>query len=248
MARRGLMAESPEQDSYQKIKKLFDEKKFDEIIRYCQKLLVEDSKNKVALQNISTAYNIVGGYQDAIETADKMLKIDRTDEFALKNKMFAYEQLQNNDEVLKCCEQILEKNTGDVDTLIGKGIALSKTGKHDSAISIYKKVLNIDTRNLDALMNLAITYNYLQKYQEAITYYDMIQEVTLNFSNVQLEKSKAFEALGKIDDAFLAAQGIRLHEAETIKADAKLKNYSVQHAFELKRFHELTKMKNDDSD
>ena len=111
MARRGLMAESPEQDSYQKIKKLFDEKKFDEIIRYCQKLLVENSKNKVALQNISTAYNIVGGYQDAIETADKMLKIDRTDEFALKNKMFAYEQLQNNDEVLKCCEQILEKNT-----------------------------------------------------------------------------------------------------------------------------------------
>ena len=101
MARRGLMAESPEQDSYQKIKKLFDEKKFDEIIRYCQKLLVEDSKNKVALQNISTAYNIVGGYQDAIETADKMLKIDRTDEFALKNKMFAYEQLQNNDEVFE---------------------------------------------------------------------------------------------------------------------------------------------------
>ena len=44
------------------------------------------------------------------------------------------------------------------------------------------------------------------------------------------------KALGKKDDAFLAAQGIRLDEAENIKHDAKIKNYSVQHAFELKRF------------
>ena len=31
-----------EQEPYLKIKKLFDEKKFDDIIDYCQKLLVKD--------------------------------------------------------------------------------------------------------------------------------------------------------------------------------------------------------------
>ena len=237
-----------EQESYLKIKKLFDGKKFDEIITYCQKLLGSDSKNQIALQNISMAYNMIGGYKDAIQNSDKMLEIDKTNEFALKNKMFANEKLDNHDEVLKCCEQILAKNKVDVDTLIGKGIALNKIGNHNDAISIYKKVLDIDERNVDSLMNLAITYNYLQKYNNAITYYDMVQDITQKFSNIPFDKSKAFEALGKTDDAFLAVQGIRLQEAESIKTDAKLKNYSVQHAFELRRFYQLSKVKNDDSD
>ena len=86
-----------EQEPYLRIKKLFDEKKFDEIITYCQKLLVKDSKNKIALQNISTAYNIVGGYHDAIQSSNKILEADKTDEFALKNKMFANEKLENHD-------------------------------------------------------------------------------------------------------------------------------------------------------
>ena len=230
-----------EQEPYLKIKKLFDGKKFDEIITYCQKLLVKDPKNKLALQNISAAYNMVGGYQDAIQSSNKIL------EFALKNKMFANEKLENHDEVLICCEQILAKNKDDIDTLIGKGITLNKTGKHDDAISVYKKVLMIDARNVDSLMNLAITYNYLQKYTDAINYYDKVQDLTQKFSNIPFEKSKAFEALGKTDDAFLAAQGIRLQEAESIKTNAKSKNYSVQHAYELKRFHKLSKLKDNDS-
>ena len=141
----------------------------------------------------------------------------------------------------------MRQNKNDVDVLIGKGIAHNKTGKHDDAISIYKKVLNFDQKNIDALMNLAITYNHLQKYQDAITFFDMIQEITQKYPSVQIEKSKAFQALGKNDDAFLAAQGLRLREAESIKIDAKLKNYSVQHAFELNRFRESAKGKNDDS-
>ena len=143
--------------------------------------------------------------------------------------------------------QILAKNKDDIDTLIGKGITLNKTGKHNDAISVYKKVLMIDARNVDSLMNLAITYNYLQKYTDAINYYDKVQDLTQKFSNIPFEKSKAFEALGKTDDAFLAAQGIRLQEAESIKTNAKSKNYSVQHAYELKRFHELSKLKDNDS-
>ena len=101
---------------------------------------------------------------------------------------------------------------------------------------------------MDSLLNLAITYNYLQKYTDAIDYYDKVQDLTQKFSNIPFEKSKAFKALGKSDDAFLAAQGIRLQEAESIKANAKLKNFSVQHVYELKRFYELSRLKDNDSD
>ena len=242
------MKKSLEKNSYLEIKKLFDAKKFDDVISYCQKLLETDPKNILALQNISSAYNMVGAYQDAIKSASIVLEETNDDEFALKNKMFANEKMNCHDEVLECCEKILVQNNDDVDALIGKGVALNKTGKHDDAISIYKKVLSVDKRNIDALMNLAITYAHLQKYHDAITYYDMIQKVTLKFSNIPFEKSKAFQALGKTDDAFLAARGVALEEAESIKNNAKLKNYSVQHAFELKRFHKSHKMRHDDSD
>ena len=100
---------------------------------------------------------------------------------------------------------------------------------------------------MDTLLNLAITSKYLQKYADAIDYYDKVQDLTQKFSNIPLEKSKAFKALGKTDDAFLAAQGIRLQEAESIKANAKLKHSSVQHVYELKRFYELSRLKDNDS-
>lgn len=240
------MTDLIENDHYLKIKKLFDGKKFDEIITYCQKLLEKNTDDKLALQNIATAYNMVGAYQDAILCSEKVLGMDSNDEFALKNKIFASEKLEMHDQVLICCNKILKNNCDNIDVLIAKGIAFNKTEKHEDAISAYKKVLTTDKNNLDALMNLAITYNHLQMYNDAITYYDMIQEITPKFSNIPIEKSKAFEALGKNDDAFLAAQGIRLDEAENIKNDAKIKKYSVQHAFELKRFHASSKVKHDD--
>ena len=222
-------------DPYLRVKKLFDGKKFEDIIIYCQKLLEKDPKDKFALQNLSTAYNMIGAYNDALIHSDAVLELDFTDEFALKNKMFAYEKLENHEEVIKCCKLILEKNNGDIDTLITKGISFNKTGKHEDAVSTYKLVLSIDRKNLDALMNLAITY------------YDKIQELTTKFSNIPIDKSKAFEALGKTDDAFLAAQGIKIDEAENIKNEAKIKNYSVQHAFELKRFHMSSRVKDNDT-
>jgi len=241
------MTDLVKNDPYLRIKKLFDEKKFEDIIIYCQKLLEKDPKDKFALQNLSTAYNMIGAYNDALIHSDTVLELDFTDEFALKNKMFAYEKLENHEEVIKCCKLILEKNNDDVNTLIAKGISFNKTGKHEDAISTYKLVLSIDRRNLDALMNLAITYNHLEKYHDAITYYDKIQELTTKFSNIPIDKSKAFEALGKTDDAFLAAQGIKIDEAENIKNEAKIKNYSVQHAFELKRFHMSSRVKDNDT-
>ena len=82
-----------EQDPYQKIKKLFDGKKFDEVITYCQKILENDPTNKIALQNIGSAYNVVGAYHDAIKNANKILEINNGDTeslFKLINKFAEY--------------------------------------------------------------------------------------------------------------------------------------------------------------
>ena len=90
-------------------------------------------------------------------------------------------------------------------------------------------------------MNMAVTLNYLGRYQDAIPYYDTVQQIAPKITRAAREKSEAFKALGKEDDAFLAAQGIRLDEAELLKADAKKNKYTVQHAFLLKRYNKTEK-------
>ena len=223
-------------DPVTELKKLFDTKKFDTAIEFCQKLLEKDPNDPIALQNLSTAYYIVGAYEDSIKCCDKILVKDVNEEHAVKNKMLALEKLERHDEVLKYCEILIAKNDKDVDALVTKGIALNKMGKHEDALTFYDLALELDKTDVDALMNMAVTLNYLERYQEAIPYYDTVQQIMPKFSRAASEKSEAFKALGKEDDAFLAAQGIRLDEAELLKADAKENKYTVQHAFLLKQY------------
>ena len=230
------MKDIPMIDPVTELKKLFDAKKFDSAIEFCQKLLEKDPNDPIALQNLSTLYYIVGAYEDSIKCCDKILEKDVNEEHAIKNKMLGLEKLDQHEEVLKCCEILLSKNGKDVDALVTKGIALNKIGKHEDALTLYDLALELDKTDVDALMNMAVTLNYLERYQEAIPYYDTVQQIMPEFSRAAVEKSEAFKALGKEDDAFLAAQGIRLEEAEVLKADAKENKYSVQHSFLLKRY------------
>ena len=230
-----------EQEPILRLKKLFEKKQFDDIISFCHDLLKNDSKNMIALQNLSTAYIMVGANDDAIKYCEKVLKLDSTDEHALKNKMFAYEKLEKHDEVINCCDTILAKYPDDVDALVTKGIALNKTGVHDDAIEIYKIVLKKDPNNVDALMNIAVTLKFLKKLDEAIKYYDKIQILDPSVKRASIEKYEVFTELGSTDDAFLAAQGITTDEAKEIKTEAKENDYSVQHAYSLRRFYKLQK-------
>ena len=231
------MKDIPLIDPVTELKKLFDTKKFDAAIEFCQKLLEKNPNDPIALQNLSTAYYIVGAYNDTIKCCEKILEKDANEEHAVKNKMRASEKLELHEEVLRCCEILLSKNNKDVDALVTKGIALNKTGKHEDALTLYDLALELDKTNVDGLMNMAVTLNYLGRYQEAIPYYDTVQQIMPEFSRAAVEKSEAFKALGREDDAFLAAQGVRLKDAELLKQDAKENKYSVQHAFLLKRYN-----------
>ena len=52
------MKDTPLLDPVTELKKLFDTKKFDAAIEFCQKLLVKDPNDLIALHNLSTAYSV----------------------------------------------------------------------------------------------------------------------------------------------------------------------------------------------
>ena len=64
-------------DPVTELKKLFDAKKFDAAIEFCQKLLENNPNDPIALQNLSTLYYIVGAYEDALICCNKVLEKDK---------------------------------------------------------------------------------------------------------------------------------------------------------------------------
>ena len=113
---------------------------------------------------------------------------------------------------------------------------------------ITQTMKNNPGKAVDSLTGVTVVTHYeaAKNYFLLGKCHELLNQEEIGF-NYFITSKKAFEALGKTDDAFLAAQGIKIDEAENIKNEAKIKNYSVQHAFELKRFHMSSRVKDNDT-
>ena len=116
-----------------------------------------------------------------------------------------------------------------------------KLGEQENAMKYFNEALKIQPKLAFAHNNLGNLFKDLKKFDEAIQYYDKIQILHPNVKRASIEKYEVFTELGSADDAFLAAQGITIQEAKEIKDQAKENDYSVQHAYSLRRFYKLQK-------
>lgn len=221
------------------IKKLFGEKKWDDLISFCKKMLQEDPKDLVALQNVTTAFLHAGRFEDALESCQAVLDMNESDEYALKNKIFALEKLRKYDDVIICADRLLAKNKDDAWAHDSKGLALNKLGKHIEALECYDRSLEINQDNTVAIMNKAITLSFLQKFEDAIPLYDKAQKLEGTIQGAATAKSEAYQRLGKEDEAFLAAQGLLIDDIRRYITEAKSKKMRVFDLFCLNEYNEL---------
>lgn len=208
------------------IKKLHADKKWEEMVSFCKKMLEGDPKDLVALQNMTTALLHQGKFEDALMCCQQVLDMNEFDEYALKNKIFALEKLQKFDDVIICAERLLTKNKNDTWALDSKALALNELGKHKDALETYDTSLRINQNNITALMNKAVTLSFLQKYEDAIPFYDSAQKIE-KIKEAAAAKSEAYKKLGKEDEAFLAAQGLLVDDIEKCIAEAREKKMRV---------------------
>ncbi|MGI0004003.1 MAG: tetratricopeptide repeat protein [Candidatus Nitrosotenuis sp.] len=223
------------------IKGLYGDKKWDDIISFCQKMLQEDPKDLVALQNMATALLHAGRLEDALLQCQVVLDMNEFDEYALKNKVFALERLRKYDDVIMCADRLLSKNKDDAWAHDSKGLALNELGKHKDALECYDKSLAINQNNITAIMNKALTLSFLQKFEDAITLYDKAQRLDGVIKEAAVAKSAAYQKLGREDEAFLAAQGLLIDDIQKYIAEAKTKKMRVFDLYCLNEYQELDK-------
>ncbi|MEW6042731.1 MAG: tetratricopeptide repeat protein [Thermoproteota archaeon] len=221
------------------IKKLYNDKKWSEIVSFCKNMLEEDPKDLVALQNMATACLHLGKYEDALYCCEAVLEHNDSDEYALKNKIFALERLKRYQDVIACADKLLQKNPNDEWAHDSKGLSLNELGRHDDAIACYDKSLQLNPNNTTALMNKAITLAFLQKYEDAISMYDHVQKIDNTIKEAALAKSDAYHRLGSEDEAFLAAQGLLVEDIQKYVTEARTKKMKVFDLYCLNEYLEL---------
>ncbi|MEM3089264.1 MAG: tetratricopeptide repeat protein [Candidatus Nitrosotenuis sp.] len=221
------------------IKKLFADRKWDEVIEFCKKMLDDDPDDMIALQNLASAYIRIGRFTDAVSACDTVLSLNPYDEYALKNKVYALENLKRYEEAMILYDKLLEKNPSDIWAMDGRGLALNQIGRHEEALSWYDRALKHNPNDVTALVNAAATLAFLKMYGDAVSYYDRAQKIDPSLKGVAIAKSEAYYGLGMEDDALLAAQGMLNEDIGKLKEEARKRRMRPFDLLCLNEFNEL---------
>ena len=71
---------------------MFQTGKFEDMLVYCKKLLENDPKDMMGLQNTALSLIHLERFDEAIFYCNKVLEIKNYDTYALKNKIYALEK------------------------------------------------------------------------------------------------------------------------------------------------------------
>lgn len=214
------------------IKSMFGAGQYEKMYAYCKRLLDKSPDDMTALQNAALALICMERYDEALSYCDRVLRLRETDLYALKNRLVALEALHRYDGIIDTCGRILEISQADDRALTGMGIALTHLGRHEEALAYYDRALADSPDDVTALLNKGFSLSRLEQYEEALVLYDRAEEVDHAVrKEVSATRSELFERLGRSDEAFLAAQGVRNRDMARIMAVARDNDCSVFHQF-----------------
>jgi len=112
---------------------------------------------------------------------------------------------------------------------------------HEEAIAYYDKVLAVLPDDLTALLNRGFSLGCLKRYEEALQSYDRAGEVDPSITKeTAAARSRLFVMMGRNDEAFLAAQGVRDRDMPGIIAAARTNDCTVFHQFCDNEFTEIS--------
>jgi glyoxylase-like metal-dependent hydrolase (beta-lactamase superfamily II) len=110
-----------------------------EAVFCCEKELVCNPENLMALQLKAFSLNDLGRFQEALESLDRLEKLrlqEKGDLFVLVGKGYALMGLGRYEESVKYFDEALQVTPGMKDALIYKGMALYLAGNYDAAMEI----------------------------------------------------------------------------------------------------------------
>ena len=188
-------------DSWYKGHILFEQKNYEEAIKYFNEAIEFDNKYHPALNSKGEALFKLGKYEESIENYNKVLKLIPNHVSAWRNKGDALYEIEKYQEAIDCYDKSLTFTPANSEIFNSKGLALYEIEKYQEAVECYDKALNISPVNSDILHNKGLALNEQRKYVEAIKCYDKALQIAPGDIDIWKNKAKALDNLGKHDEA-----------------------------------------------
>lgn len=175
--------------------------KYENAIKYYDKILEIDSSNTDALSSKGHCFFMLSKYGEALECYDNLLEINPYDEYCYSSKGHVCFRMGKYDEAIKCYDKLLELNPNYSNAYLYKVDALIEMGKEDDAVDCFKKSLNGNLDFVPLLFEIGLKFRWIRKYEAALKCYDKLLEIKPFESYYLSLKAIVLGRLGKYDDA-----------------------------------------------
>lgn len=174
-----VVSQYPTSDNYINLSvEYYNKQLYTECIAACYEALKLKPNNAQAYNNICSAYNMLGQYQQAVEAGKKAIQIDPTNTLAQSNLNIAIKAIE----------------TPTADNYLNTGLGFHKEHNYAKAIEFYEKALSVDPNYGLAYNNICSAYNDLKQYDKAIPYGEKAVKIApgnqLFQNNLKVAKNK----------------------------------------------------------
>lgn len=163
----------------------YNDAHYDKCVELCKIMIKRDENYEAAWNNIISAYNVMGKYQEAMKYGEEALQ-----------KFPDNQLLRNNISLSKNRLAIMNRldQLNDVNQLINLSLEFYHEQMYQEVIRACEKALNIDPQNPYAFNNICSAYNAMEMWEKAIEAGEKAIEYKPDFelakNNIALAKSK----------------------------------------------------------
>lgn len=185
-----FVAKNPTETNYINLSlEFYNKQMYRQCIDACREALKINPKSVLAYNNICTAYNMLGEYDNAIEAGKKALAIDPDNTLAKGNLQLALTKKEGANQLIQDVN-----NNPTAEGYLNVGLNFHKQGNYAKAIENYELALKLNPNYALAYNNLCAAYNDQKQYDKALPYGEKAVKLepknSLYINNLNIAKRK----------------------------------------------------------
>ena len=183
----------------QKILELYKEKKYQDVIKFGEKLIKKKSNDTQLIYLLGLSFINLQKFLNAEKYFEKLLSLKKTYEiYYIYGNIL--KSLKKYSEASTSFEKAIELNPNFSEAFNNLGNIKKSLNEPDKAIECFKMAIKLKDNNIEALFNLASIYQENNKFEDLIKIYKKLLQFDMNHIKTLYNLGSAYLFLGNISE------------------------------------------------
>ena len=183
----------------QKILELYKEKKYQDVIKFGEKLIKKKSNDTQLIYLLGLSFINLQKFLNAEKYFEKLLSLKKTYEiYYIYGNIL--KSLKKYSEASASFEKAIELNPNFSEAFNNLGNIKKSLNEPDKAIECFKMAIKLKDNNIEALFNLASIYQENNKFEDLIKIYKKLLQFDMNHIKTLYNLGSAYLFLGNISE------------------------------------------------